>query len=542
MLKNNIILKIDDTIVDIDNDTAIGSTRSGFNFSSPNENKLSYTNSFSIPITNKNDKILGFGSIVNNYTLNNTGDIYNFHNGEIYIDGILVLKGKCYVNNIQSNRININIVDARDIYDTFKNLDFITDSNSIVTVTSIIANELNTILTDANKNSFTDVITYCVNGENEVWIPYASGTLFSEFPYEYIDENNISSLESKSDDELENYNNMVTEYITGNNIVGNYKTGHFYVNAKFLLETIYASYNITLNIPDSLPNDYLRLPDLCLYYDAIDDNYRFVANNTYRRSVGNDGTDLMTKNFLDFVKMYMQEYCIVCDIEYTQGNYVHNWNTFASISATNKIDLHSTSKANNIEYKFDIPKKSWICYSGLGNDEDASTIGGRTIYTFNESAKDSDDNTVLFTIDRYLASYMMFYDNDNTQYTNLLATDNVDTCKEFILVQKGCQSIFTTTIKRYNSMNSSVSVSVVLYNAVQSTVGTTNYYDKYQSIVYSPVVMNIEVKMNPYILNSIKQYSIVSFDTVPGNWYITEINNYNPRTDSTINVKAVLVR
>ena len=540
-----ITLKIDGHIADIDNDTAIGLTISGFDFSEPGNVGLNYSNSFTIPATANNDSILGFADMVCQYTLATGGKPYGYHVACIYIDGIMAVRGKLYVDSFSGDRYSVSVVDSREVYDDFEGLPFISSGTC---VTSILADYVNDKLDDAGIDDYDDVISWCSDADNEVWIPYSAGSLFHHFPYEKVDSDNISSLADKYEEDgttLEDYNVFTTEYISGSSsIVGNYKGNHFYFSAKQMLSVIYDSFGLSITIPDDMPDDFVMLPDMIIYHDGVNQKYRFAANSTYRRSVTDDGSMLSEKNFLDFVKMYISEYCLVVDSYYDSvaGKYSYVFHPFSGIDSSDIIELKQTAKPVSVSYRLGIPRESWICYSTIGSKSDPTNVGGRKIESINISEENGGQDQALFTIDRYLASYLTYVDNDNTTETKLLAANDTDICQSFVMVRKGDLSPYTVTVQRYNSPLSYVSVSLNLYNAVQATVGTQTYWDKYAAVVYSPVKIKVGVAIDAFTVSQIRQYSRVRLSGTPGLWYITSLPNFNPSVDVSAEIEAVLLR
>lgn len=110
------LLKINDTIVDIDAQTAIGITYQGIDLKDPSVRKIATSNSFSIPTTLNNLMIFGlagsvhaigaqlYDSLIVNYWINN--------------DKIISL-GKVNVDSI-SDRIYLTIISATDVFDKMK--------------------------------------------------------------------------------------------------------------------------------------------------------------------------------------------------------------------------------------------------------------------------------------------------------------------------------------------------------------------------------------------------------------------------------------
>ena len=311
-----------------------------------------------------------------------------------------------------------------------------------------------------------------------------------------------------------------------------------------MLAVIYDSFGLSITIPDDMPDDFVMLPDMVIYHDSVNQKYRFAANSTYKRSITDDGSMLSEKNFLDFVKMYISEYCLVVDSYYdsVSGKYSYVFNSFEDIDSSDTIELKQTAKLVSVSYRLGIPRESWICYSTIGSKSDPTNVGGRKIESINISEENGGQDQALFTIDRYLASYLTYVDNDNTTETKLLAANDTDICQSFVMVRKGDLSPYTVTVQRFNSPLSSVSVSLNLYNAVQATVGTQNYWDKYAAVVYSPVKIRVGVAIDAFTVSQIRQYSRVRLSGTPGLWYITSLPNFNPSVDVSAEIEAVLLR
>lgn len=115
------LLKLNNSIVDIDSQTAIGIDIGTYDFTDPANRKLNVSNSFSIPRTKHNCSIIGFADSVQSISTLVYDKIaveYSI-NGLIYID-----KGKANVTKITKERIELSVVANSDFWDNLKNLTF----------------------------------------------------------------------------------------------------------------------------------------------------------------------------------------------------------------------------------------------------------------------------------------------------------------------------------------------------------------------------------------------------------------------------------
>lgn len=531
-------IKVNNVEIDIDGDSAIGITRRGFNFQEPQNLGLSSSNTFSVPATAKNSKIFGFSSDVSGYTMNNDGIPYSEFYSQVYADGILVLAGKSYLTGY-SGRYNIKIVDSRNIFDRIGNI--------MLSGTGSLTEELCDIINDETGpgSSYNDYISYGSSGAGMLFIPYSAGGLYNSWPYLSTNSDNVDEKKDKYEEDgtaAEDYSHMCTEFISGTRPVGNYKGGHFFVSVKTVIETIFSMAGADIiSFPEI--DSFIRIPDMILYKDIIQNTYYLKDEPGYLYSFSDTGTENRL-TALDILKVVMQEYCLVLDVYYDSisERYKCKFTSLNSVPA-DTFELKTASRPSDIKYLIEgYSKKSWIAYSGLGGPDDSVITGGLKVEVENESLEEGGDETVFFTINRYLGSYLIRVDGNTSTDTVQFNLTEKSTYDKIIIVDKGDAAPYTVTVQRIMAGSVDASVSTTLYTAVQSTVGTSNDWNYFENFVRKPVIISIDCIMNPVIFNNVRQDSLVRFSGIPGRWYVTSIENYNPDVSNITKVNAILFR
>ncbi len=169
------LLKINNSIVDIDEQTAIGLDIQSYDITNPGQRKINISNTFTIPKTSNNINILGWDGNIHN--INST--IYNQLICDYYVDNVkLVSNAKIRIDQI-SDRISIFVFQKSDIWEQIKNYTFTTFQTEFFAW--MVANNL--IRHSGNKYSGT--LGNFLNSElNSVYLLYYASNLASK-----LDEN-----------------------------------------------------------------------------------------------------------------------------------------------------------------------------------------------------------------------------------------------------------------------------------------------------------------------------------------------------------------
>ena len=549
-MKQNIQIYINDILVDIDEETAMGVDFVGFSTSNLGNISLSHTNSFTIPLTNHNHKAIGFIDNMNLNTKQVQSSWYGNRSFKMYADGLLVFTGKVYVDEISEGRINLYVVRDRDFANILQSYTMWEATQAIV---DVLNDELGEVY--GGNATWSNIVNFMATGSHTVWLPYAVGTLNKQYPYSKFDsETQTYSWGNKYEDtdnddlkerfNLNSENRLTTEVITNDPIGGDYKTGCIYVKLYNLITTVLngLGWRVTFdnNVYTTLANQFIRMPDIVTYMDLITYKFSFAANDSYHYKI-NDQVKASSKeiSFLDLIKYVCQEYCLLFNIE---GNTV----TFHSIqniadTTTQHIKINKILTRNF--YIPNIPQQSMITYEALG---DGSTLtGGKEIISHNQNIEKGSESTVLFSIKRFLPAYFVYLYDDGQVQTNTYALNTVDPeCnKKFIVVQKAVtQTNYQVKVCRYFLGNEDA-VYVRLYRAINRTVDEMGYWDQFASMCEYPDRVTVTAILNPYEVNIFRPWNKMSFNTLPGEWLVESISEYNPRLDNPeVKITAIRLR
>ena len=549
-MKQNIQIYINDILVDIDQETAMGVNFTGFSTGNLGNINLSHTNSFTIPLTNHNHKAIGFVDNMNLNTKQVQSSWYGNHGFKMYADGLLVFTGKVYVDEITDGRINLYVVRDRDFVNILQSY---TMWEATQTIVDVLNDELGELY--GGNATWSNIVNFMATGVHTVWLPYVVGTLNKQYPYNKFDsEAQTHSCSNKYEDtdnddlkerfNLNSENRLTTEVITNDTVVGDYKTGCIYVKLYNLITTVLGNlgWQVTFdsNVYTTLANQFIRMPDIVTYMDLTTYKFSFAANDSYHYKI-NDPAETSSKkiSFLDLIKYICQEYCLLFN---TEGNTV----TFHSIqnitdTTTQHIKINKILTRNF--YIPNVPQQSMITYEALG---DGSTLtGGKEIISHNQNIEKGSESTVLFSIKRFLPGYFAYLYDDGQVQTNTYALNTVDPeyNKKFIVVQKAVtQTNYQVKVCRYFLGNEDA-VYVRLYRAINRTVDELGYWDQFASMCEYPDRIIVTAILNPYEVNIFRPWNKMSFNTLPGEWLVESISEYNPRLDNPeVKITAVRLR
>ena len=293
-MKHNVQVYINDILIDIDENTAMGVNFEGFSTESLGKIYLSHTNTFSIPLTNHNRKALGFVDNMNMNTKLVQGSWYGDESFKMYTDGLLVFTGKVYVDEINNGHINLFIIRDKDLMDVLKQYTMWDATQAIV---PIINAELDTQFSAGA--TWDNIVGYMVSGENAVWLPYSVGTLSKQYPYNKFNTDTQTYSCGNKYDDTDNNNNkerynlnsenvLTTEVITNDDVVGDYKTGCIYVRLYNLITTVLGNLGFDVsfdyNVYLTLSRQFIRMPDIVTYMGLTTYKFSFAANDNYHYS------------------------------------------------------------------------------------------------------------------------------------------------------------------------------------------------------------------------------------------------------------------
>lgn len=164
------ILKINNIICDIDEQTSLGIDIQAYDIKEGCKRKVNVSNSFTIPKSYKNLSIFGFADNVN--IIDNS--IYNKSTIEYWIDNFNVVRGGyCYVSEI-SERINITIIEKPDFFQTIKTVNFFSLTNEILTELEYYN------INNKYVDPFNELIDSLINSTSGIHLSFYFSNLFNQ--------------------------------------------------------------------------------------------------------------------------------------------------------------------------------------------------------------------------------------------------------------------------------------------------------------------------------------------------------------------------
>ena len=544
----NLQIVINGEILDTDNETALGITFKGFSFDEAEKIHLSYTNDFSVPITKKNRKVFSFPDNMSLNSITPNSSYYDKLEAKIFIDGQFLFAGKCSISSVQEKRINLYIVSAKNFIDKLAKM-------TLKDITDLMIPVLNAELADAFPTGATwsNIVAHLADASKKVWIPYAIGTFFKQYPATRTSGSSpvqASSVYNRYDDStsnsVEGVKSIMTEFKTNDYIQGNYKTGHLFVNLKAILETLMQSFGFTATydarLTTELTKDYVRLPDLVIVLGG-DGYYTFASDSTLKCKIEDTEGKAFSQKIkgLDFFKTICQEYAIVFDV--SNDNTI-SFKCFDEIK-TNTVKNYKIKQVTSRKFSLsNIKQNCWIGYSSLqGDGSDAATTGGVKLTCNNKNVDEGSDDTITFSIKRALVGYLNVYFVTSTEQSSAFDLSEEKLMEEIIIVRPTVQKTpITITVGRRDTSSPSDNTQN-LYYGVQSTVSSSGVYDLYKANVLHPEEIEVDAYLKTQEALSFSASNYCTFDGIPGYWYVEEIKNYNPRlTSQLVKMRAMRIR
>lgn len=537
----NIQIIYDGKCLYIDEDTKIGIQLSAFDFGEPNKLPLTHTNVFEIPVNDHNSRCLGFADVIgrNVYTVNS--DIYLKKSMKVYVGGILVLEGMCYLENVTNGRFRLAVVDSRNKFTEMQQLKFYAETGTSITrlVIDYVTDKLG-----GNLDTYSNMIS--VPESCGLKLFYMANGLTYEFPYEKLDDQNIGSLANKYEDDASYYASgpakTTTEFISASEIVGDYNGSVWFFNLKELLGIIFEEIGVNAEystyLSSELSNQFIHIPDICLLKDSDTGKYFFSqCPSTYKYSIS-DGEIERSLTAFDVFKYFINEYCVSMDVLRTQTGYKYSFNCISDITEKKNVVLTSNPETSNIRPS--VMQKSWITYKQLGSENESTTTGGLEIECKNASLEAGGDTTSLFTVNRYMCTYTSydFGGSPHVVYRQLNIPSEAN--NEVIVVTPSISSASVTYCRYVNGiLDESVTKNAAI--ALQSSVGTTTAWSRYKDMMEYPQFINCKVKADFVEFLQLRRNVIYKLNLIPGEWLLYSTGTFSPE-DKEIECEFMLIR
>jgi hypothetical protein len=520
------VLKLNNTIVDIDTETAIGIDIGTFDFKEPENRKLNVSNSFSIPRTKKNIALLGFSD-----TLQSLSNVcYEKISVEYSINGILYIKnGKANITKITGERIELSAASEVDFWDNLKNVTFVDmighcmdgiilpDPNTSTLIISPIGvtNYINTL-----KNDFGIELLYYfgIDGVKSLdWllIPIT----------QYCVSESISEV-------IHNYSKFCIPLPKVIECINKYYFDTFGIEPINTSSTLFDSNFDSIYIPIWQFIPVIRLGGFVNFLDS-----RNVSGVIF----GNDKENVKAFDKVttfDFVKSLLQAFGASFNIK--DGVY-----SFYRLSDINQSDLIDWSgKLQSMEYAPIIPnmeRNNYINYKATfdgGNVRDTAC----NIKCLNENLDNEKD---LISISSTYTPRITSQNNNSPFLSNEFFIPFYDKEEQFnsfsFLVKKpdiifGISSIFQKI--RIFDMISDVNYDIPISQAY----GLVDEYTFHKQICEKPRVFNAKIWLNSFDLYDFDQSKLRYIKELGGTFFVNKIKGFNPTLPSqSVDVELIFV-
>lgn len=197
----NVAIKINGEYADIDEQTAIGFNFQSFNPASPENLFLSYSNTFSLPLTAKNRKLIKFSDHVGY----NSTEIYDKFDVDVFLCGFQLFHGLVFVDSIV-DRINMTVFDKLDFVEALKNIFFARPNTEQTTVQGLLVEYVNA---NNSFSTYSDIVQYMASGTNDIWLPYSLGALSEHYIAEAGEFENGRKVEPRNTTETRKANALI---------------------------------------------------------------------------------------------------------------------------------------------------------------------------------------------------------------------------------------------------------------------------------------------------------------------------------------------
>lgn len=511
------ILRINNSIVDIDNNTSIGITFENYDIKEPGKRKLKYSNDFSIPKTPNNLKIIGFAG--NIHFTDNT--VYEKLTIDYWIDNEYIIESSfCCVDSVTPDRINMYVYDKIDFWDLIKDYDIQTFETELLVWLNVTYN----IPIGVDPWSGTSIVTFLgdtTGTAKGIQVPYFATNLY------YYDPNGGTSY-LESDGETVIVNNL------------SLKSGHvcFYIltileflESKFSVNFARATQsNATIFDDTVIQGVYVPLRDIMI----VPTNDQFGALNGFYYVNNLLSTTFQPYENLEFAKdktvndlilSFFKHFNIIVDtVNYQGTNYIslHRFDDFRTANVP--IDWSGGIK-EIVSFKPKIEgysQKNIIKFDSIYENGD-SLQNSRSILCLNENIEKESE---LYTIDAHIPA---FFTTTYGTYANVGQEKSFET---FIFF---CN--YGTTSSAINIRMDSVVMGGFIPQPPDETMTfplaalislAAPEFSLLDSIIAYPRVYEIKKYLKTSEIHDFKFFRQYYIQELGASFYVNKISGYNP--------------
>lgn len=492
------VLKINNQIVDIDINSAIGIDYKAYDVAKPSSRYAPVSNNFSIPLTDKNLKIVGFAG--NKHSISSI--VYSKLTCEYYVNNIAVIKrGTASVTNV-SDRIYMFASGREDIWDVLKketwkqfNADFIG---------WLQENKNLPAIDNTFSGTFSDFLQPYTVATEGLFLPALLGNFYGAGETQYdLYLQNATSLGS-----------------------------HFCVYIKTIFEFIEDFYGVDFSVFDTdiyynIFNDaiaskmYVQLKNIEIYHVSDAEFYFRYAEKTF--SPEDDITiDKDDKNLYDLINIFFQTFNVLIDRKINaDGTSKFILRRFDDIDNAPVKQL--TKTIGNKKFFPSIEgwkQKNYITYSKLYSDAPKLT-NAKYIPCYNENIEVGDSESSIFEIQMYIPSQVAI---GGGVIANM---SGVDPLKDFTLFISG-----TDYAINLHSISNSILLSTNKVLKLARIYSLASEYNALANMLLYPVKYDIKKQMNIIELNELQYFTKWQSSDLGCYYFMNKISGFNPNNSS----------
>ena len=492
------LLRINGFDVDIDDSTAIGLDLQSYDVKDPSKRFFNSTNSFTLPLTANNNKIIGWAS--DPQTLDKS--IYSPMVANYWIDNIqLIDKALVRIDEI-SNRISCYLVAKPSLWD---NLQLLTWQQFVKEFIEWFNPQLDT---------YENIVTQCATATDGILLPQFMGQL--------------AKHQAETDAAYtEDIANIWIQYKTING-------GHFCIYAKTIFQFIEYKYNVKFytnggEFSHNLWSDKyassiytpIRNLGIKVQYSATGVNEGFKLAYISDEFLPLDCGDKSSKTIGDFVQTFFQLFNVIKD---EQGSDIklYRWD---EIIEADVVDWSNNLGAGQIKFKPSIngfTQNNSIKFSSIyegGSPEEQS----RVITCLN---KNLDIKSDLFTIKAHIPNYYQGYGGI---IPNLSDSKSFEEFQFFITgYENETEKQRTTATIAINFDDTITQAYHALYLQIPSIYSITNEYSTLEKALQYPIYREVSVWLTIYDIINLSFFKQYYFKQLGGSYFINKISGFNP--------------
>lgn len=504
------LLKINDTIIDIDEQTAIGINLQTYDIKEPGKRKVSTSNSFTIPPTSNNLFVIGFAG---DPQTNNT-KVYDAMYCDYWLENEHLIKNaKVRIQAVQE-RIELFVFQKPDVWDELKLLtwpvfqseflEWLQDEKSYPSVTSPITN---------NFGVFLD--PYTTNTEGLI-IPMMYSNLYNYEP----DGEGTGYLEDENNLWVKFWPDTADTPSNGGHFCAFMKTIFEFIEWKYDVNFLTAGGEVDYNLWDDAyaTKIYVPVRDIDVKHLTAPDRFYFDIISSGEFSPETDMQAQPDKTLYDCVNAFFQHLNVIKDDVDIDGEMVialHRFDDIENID-TNKFSGKIQGKPKFISFVEGFAQKNIIKFTSVFPNGNPLT-NAKVITCLN---KNIDAENTLFEIDAYIPSFVAI---TGGVIPDMSIPESFETFT-FFINDELTDNIINIKLTDHEAVEQ-VATSY-LYKA--ALYGLDNEYNFLEDIIARPKFYEIEKWLTLNDIKAIEFFKQRYIQELNGSFFINKISGFNP--------------